>query len=522
MTTSDAVREVMTQNRVTFENLLGRAEQAWRDRDTRGAAALAQAAANWAWHHHPGFFVSTRLEELLLDIGRKLFGDESRPVNSCVDVLHVLTEGYDVGGHTRLAARWITRDPRVSSVAVTQQHRVPLPAILTDAVGASGGRVIDLSDLAPDLIDRATLLRRLARDYGFIVLHIHPYDVIPLLALSSLDIPVIFINHADHVFWAGASISNIVVNFRQSGNALAIKRRGLSDNHMFLLPIPLNVTPKKRLPKREGSGTIALTIASEYKYGRGTANGYINMLLDLIRCDRTLHVVAVGPENKGLWAWANQVSGGRIQPMGIQPDISEFYQQADLYLDSFPFASVTSFLEAATYGLPIVSLRSPEASNVFNGDDPDLPAGLISVTSVPEFVDRVLHLCAHPQEARMLGQELQALLLTGRSDANWGRKLQDLYALAVSMPRLGQPRQTVALPDAVDFHLIQLQDESAIVSFDRIWLRSSETLPLSNRIKYFLAFAAEGRKVSAISLLPSRYVAVLLAWRVGFSRFRPR
>ena len=55
-------------------------------RRRRGAESCLKAierVSKWAWHHHPGRFADGALENLALDVGRKL---EDRGKNSAVNI----------------------------------------------------------------------------------------------------------------------------------------------------------------------------------------------------------------------------------------------------------------------------------------------------------------------------------------------------------------------------------------------------------------------------------------------------
>src|SRR5262245_26286871 len=70
------------------------------------AAAWSVLAADLAWSNHPGFFVDPRLERLLGRVGKTIPAASSSAAHYGNDwphkVLHVLTEAYAIGGHTRL------------------------------------------------------------------------------------------------------------------------------------------------------------------------------------------------------------------------------------------------------------------------------------------------------------------------------------------------------------------------------------------------------------------------------------
>ena len=66
-------------------------------------------------------------------------------------------------------------------------------------------------------------------------------------------------------------------------------------------------------------------------------------------------LLAIGPESSESWQRAAAASGGRIVALGERPDTATFYEAADIYVDSYPFSSITSMLEAGSYGLPVVT-----------------------------------------------------------------------------------------------------------------------------------------------------------------------
>ena len=60
-----------------------------------------------------------------------------------------------------------------------------------------------------------------------VVLHVHNNDVVPFLALAGMGRrrpPVVFVDHADHLFWLGARFADLIVNTRLSGHRLAARR----------------------------------------------------------------------------------------------------------------------------------------------------------------------------------------------------------------------------------------------------------------------------------------------------------
>ena len=132
--------------------------------------------------------------------------------------LHVLDEAHAFGGHTAMATRWIQLDggDRIHSVVLLSQRSAP-PVELTRAVRESGGDIYT-ADQKSSLLEQAAWLRGLARKLAtYVILHIHPANSIAAVAFGNEGgPPVLLVNHSAHVFWVGASATDIVVNCRGS------------------------------------------------------------------------------------------------------------------------------------------------------------------------------------------------------------------------------------------------------------------------------------------------------------------
>src|SRR5260370_443103 len=118
-------------------------------------------------------------------------------------------------------------------------------------------------------------LRMLWQGMAIVILHLFPYDVIPVLALAAGcdTVKALFFNVCDHTFWIGASVANWVVHLRRQSPNFLRKRRGLNLEHSSILPIPLchfrpSITSvqAKRALGFESDVILLLTIASPFKY----------------------------------------------------------------------------------------------------------------------------------------------------------------------------------------------------------------------------------------------------------------
>ncbi len=502
------------ENFDSFERLVAQAENHLASRRDETAAVYTQLAADFAWCNHSGLFASGRLERILMEIGKrclpynkterkKLISKSNKSGDTLFprSVLHVLTEAYQVGGHTRLAWRWIELDKhRTHSVALTRQAGTPTPLDLQNAVDSVNGKTFRLDEKPGGVIARARALRNLAQNFDCVVLHIHPYDVVPLLAFANRQshLPVIFMNHADHVFWIGVSVIDIIAQFRTGGSlAVTQQRRGIEPERCALLPIPLSrmerdlsrAEAKSRLGLSE-SAVVLLTVASAYKFQTGKNLSYVDTVLPVLQKYENAVLLAVGPSPEGEWQRGEEQTGGRLKAVGTQNDPSLFYQAADILVDSLPFNSMTSVLDAGGYGVPTVQyhIYSGEAS-LFNPSDIAFDDNVVVVHSVQDFQSAVGELIENKDKRQQIGERTRNSVTATHMGDGWRRYLEDLYARANTLPpRAYMPliKETPCMGE-LDTTLSLVHEYSNYApDYNLLFRRNYQLLPLGERFSVWL------------------------------------
>ena len=378
---TDQVRARINENRVTFDAMIDDASLTVAQSRFRSAAAILQTAARFAWYNHPGVFQSPRLEALAAQIGQHLPRPKSTTTELNGHVVHVISQAYSVGGHTRLVWRWIENDhTRVSTVVLTGQQGVPVPQPLHDAVAASGGKIISLGERSSNLLVRAAELRQIAQNGAdTVVLHVHPYDVLPSIALNDVAAKVVFLNHADHVFSVGVGTADVVADIRPAGQRLSLARRNVPPHRSAILPIPLSAPLRgdkglARATRNLTDSCVIISIASGYKYGATPGNHFIDIHRDFVLAHPEVTLIVVGPESKDRWQEVSEETGGRFRAVGMVQGIDAYYDSADIYVDSIPFASLTSLLDAATRGVSVLASCSPTPAARLAEPPPNHPA----------------------------------------------------------------------------------------------------------------------------------------------------
>jgi hypothetical protein len=331
--------------------------------------------------------------------------------------LHVLSAGYETLGHTNLCRRWIEYSADLVHDVILLEQSDSIPKNLNAVVQATGGQCIAL-DTATSLLDRAALLRTYAWERAdAVLLHTHPEDVIAATAFGiEGGPPVMLMNHADHSFWIGCSIADLVLDIRDSGHSLTKTVRGVE--RAAIVPIPLfdeqpssdeerrwNRTEiRKRLAIPE-QATVLLTVGSPAKYRSVPGLDFVATAREIVqRCPNT-YLIAVGPDDKSEWRAAREATGGRILPIGYQSDTSPFCSAADIYLEGFPTGSLTAFLEAGLAGLPCV--RSPrECVPPFCSDGLSL-RDIPQPADLNDYVTQVQALVANSSKRLVQGHDLR-------------------------------------------------------------------------------------------------------------------
>lgn len=436
-------------NFARFDEDVKRAEAAFARGDLETAAFHAAIAATLATHKHCGIFASPRLERMLHEIGARVPDPEGaayrfKPNAPFKKVLHVGTELASVGGLTRMISRWITADPeRTNSLALTS-HRGEVPQHLRDSVARSGGKIHRLNQTVGSEFDWVRDLRRLAREHDLVVLHIHCEDVIPLIAFAPAETlpPVLFLNHADHIFWLGPSVGHMVINLRDAATDISIERRGVEPKRNYLLPtiVDPTVRTRSREAAKQALGfapeqTLLVSVARGAKYRTLNGKSFADMHVEVLKQHPQAHLVVVGSGDPEDWQAAKAAVGGRITGMPEMPDPKIYFEAADIYVDSFPFVSSTSMMEAGGYGSPLLTLFTyPDAARIFGINHVGLVGTALQATSLDEYDALLSRLITDLPFRAAAGEAARAAVESNHAPPGWNKFLEEAYALAAALP----------------------------------------------------------------------------------------
>lgn len=507
--------ERLDRNWHLFQGLVHRAGRlAGRGRDERAAVA-AMTAATFAWCNPTGVFASGELERVLSDLGARLPASggaaPARPTGSRPRVLHVVSQVYGTGGHTQMLANWIRLDTaREHHVALTGQGTREVPEKLTGVL-SSADALVRLDARHRRLLDRAAELRDLARAHDHVVLHVHPNDVVAAIALSARTEgrpEVLLVNHADHVFWVGVTAADRVVNLRHSGARLNVERRGVPEarNAFVVRPLQLREREHARAEARTALGIpadvrVVATAADTYKYAAAGGETLLDILLPALREVAGTQLHAAGPTPDGAWSVLGEHGLGRA--WGLLPDVHTFLEAADLYVDSYPFSSLTSMLEAAAMGTPVLTLRpGGDELGVLGADTPELDDDLVVAGSGDELASEVTRLLRDDAARAALGASTGAAVHRHHGDGAWAEAVgKVLDAPPVSGPA-SAPRRAPRRTGELDRRLLLMMANGVGQGLTGTLETMAPQLPWGRRVETAARLARQGTLRPAL-LLPA-------------------
>ena len=415
-----------------------------------------QAAAEFAQQLHTGRFADGSIENLALDIGRRLESPPHPPSDDLVPeppeprestkrhLLHVATRVFSVGGHTRLIANWIKNDVHSHHSLVLTRQRVPVPDWLSDAVCGSGGHVIALPRKEP-LLRKAGRLRRIAQaNVDAIILHHDPSDAVPVVALATEQCPpVAVMNHADHLFWLGGSVADTIIDYRTSGTTLSEKRRFA--RHTAFLPLPLNVSspaiPRSEARRQLGLSNVdvmLLSIGQAYKYSPTNTHDFFSTSVKLLQRNPQAHLYLIGVGEDGRTGALRNATQDRFHLLGVREDITAYQAAADIYLEGFPGGSSTAMLEPAAFGVCPVRQFAPLAE-FSSFEDIAWRDVLAPAETEEEYLEQVGLLIRCPEKREETGRRIRERVTAYHMGTKWHRYLQQIYAYLESTPHTPGP-----------------------------------------------------------------------------------
>ena len=208
------------------------------ERDIERAIMIAEWLARFLAMNSCGIY---RLDALEEGISRRLPKPPTLANAEQKLELHIASEVYRYGGHTRLIQTLLNSSVCGGDVLLTRRGGIPAVSILN----ISNGELIFLE--ATTGVGQACEIMEVASRYKHVFIHIHPDDIVASSALRNMSEmsnhpKFIFVNHADHTFSLGLGSADVVFELSSYGWGLRGKRGTESISSFIGIPIEASDT----------------------------------------------------------------------------------------------------------------------------------------------------------------------------------------------------------------------------------------------------------------------------------------
>ncbi len=392
---------------------------------------LAKVAASFAVHNNPGYFTSTVLEETFIEYAQQHDITSYNITYQKNSFLHVMTQAYVTGGHTRVVERWIDVSPetQIHSVIILNQKDVTVPKRLEEVIKNKNG-TLTLFDKKLSDLNRALKLREIGLHYQYIILHVHMDDPTALIAFGTEKFtrPIIYYNHADHLFSLGGSIADKFADLRTI-TSITRTRKLIKEPYMLGVPMEnktMATITKDSARKKLGiplERKLIITGGSPQKYHTLMGRSLIPILENKVNSAENLYCIAIGPTNTGDWKKVNVSTNGKIKAIGTVPyaeGFLDYLAAADVVVDSWPMSGGTFLIDAISLKKTVISLANPM------GQFDYITKSQSYCKNISDFSEKIDKILSNEEYANQLLEEITTNLNNDHCDQRWMKKLQKL------------------------------------------------------------------------------------------------
>lgn len=326
------------------------------DTDIDAALRVARGYGQFLWANNVGVFADSEFENLLVEHLTWLL--KGRVKQGGFDTLHLMTTAHTSGGHTGVVERLLGIGIG-DGLAILDK----LPG--SDLKQLPNGNGIKVFNGIRKESGTATISEILEIGLKFknVILHIHPNDIYSAIAamlLVKLGVKVFMYNHADHVFSFGYSAAQKVFEISKYGWVRGALR-GIEHKQTFVgIPIPTdNVRPVKYRETTPKQIFMAGSANKFMPWANYSVPEFINQIHKKEIGGNRLKITICGPTGREkYWQSLNADARRHIKFLGQRPhaEYLKLLLTCDCYIDSFPVANGTGFVESVMQGIPSFGL----------------------------------------------------------------------------------------------------------------------------------------------------------------------
>jgi glycosyltransferase involved in cell wall biosynthesis len=465
--------------------------------------------AEFSWRNHSGYFYDGRLENVLFDHGTNLhrYIDEKRtedhikrivPKKNDYSLLHVATELGEVGGHARVLHQFLKRhEERNQIVILTNQSIKDVPQWFMNDIGNIP--LVSLESIS-SLFERAYILRYISNLSKRIILYHHPYDAVPIMALSHDKCPPVLLeNHAHSWFWLGPTIADMV--FAHTGFHTDFTRKTRPVDNVYYMPftqlndIDVAFDQKDKAKAKEKlnispNALCIITIGTAEKFIPNSQYNFYKTAKKIVERFKNVELFVIGTTYDKKYDLNTQ----KIHFLGPVTDPSDYYKAADICLDALPQPSL-----GGTYFSTIIGMACPLLKygvfNVFDsrnfGKVKSYEQYIGTVRNEKEYLNKLEFLIHNPDIRFQIAKEIR--------DDYIKKSSKDVFAEQIN-EMLQHANNIKHLPGKIPEGFYYYDADSAEIA------DTSSLQDLSSMFRYFVNYLTMRDKAIIVSRLSAKFI----------------
>jgi hypothetical protein len=306
-------------------------------------------------------FDAIDLEKKLVKDLNFIVEDISPAIKKCENILHIISTPYFTGGHTRLCEKMSTMTKVSSNLLITKKHDVGL----IDRLSKFFENIYYEKEF--DILKKIKWYISIIKVYKTIVLHIDSDDILLVLAVGlvkeiDVELNVIFVNHADHLFSFGKSLPNVMLQISNFGYEVDKHVEGKDYINSFIgIPVSINNSLVNRVFDLSKDNIHFLMAGDSYKMRPSNFGSSPELINQILSQNKTFKFTVIGVKKTDWWWYYLRFKYlHRLKTLNRLPydEYLQLIHDADVCVDTSPIIGGTAFVEMYLKGLYPLGISS--------------------------------------------------------------------------------------------------------------------------------------------------------------------
>lgn len=212
-------------------------------------------------------------------------------------------------------------------------------------------------------IDKANYIYKAIMEFApdKVLCHLLPWSIPTVVALSALpkQIIKININITDHAYWAGASIMDYNIEFRNFGKKLSIHQRGFQDTQEFVLPYYpyIDASSFEGFAGIDTKDKVILCWGGALYKIYGEDDFFLKLIAKILKKHpNCICICAGGGEAKHLLSFIKKEGLEKVwHYLGFRKDIFQIVCRCDIFINTYPIGGGLMCQYAAICSKPVIA-----------------------------------------------------------------------------------------------------------------------------------------------------------------------